>query len=234
MKLIRIGRLILGAAVGMSLLFGCGSGSKDVNGALTVTKAETASDAYVSVDFTIEYTNPTHSDVLGTEITVTTSTGIIIPALNETFMYSTNNSGKTIYTYLLPKVAVAYVFSIAAKTGDLEGSTAVVVPALAVTPAPTFTATPASVTFDATTVPGDIIKVLLAGGTPPYSKLNINPSPNNFISAEIKDGNVLTIVRKSSLSLGDGAASIFLLDSSSPAKTLLVPVTVKGFAPISS
>ena len=233
MKLIRIGRLILGAALGMSFLFGCGSGNKDVNGALNVTKAETAADAYVTADFTIEYTNPSHSDVLGTEITVTTSTGNVLPVLDETFMYSTNNSGKTIYTYLLPKIDVAYVFSIAAKTGDLVGSTAVVVPALAATPIPTFTATPTSVAFDATTLPGDKIVVLLAGGTPPYKKLNINPSPNNFISASIAD-NVLTVERRSNLAFGDGAATIFLTDSSLPAQTLLVPVTVKGFAPVSS
>jgi hypothetical protein len=232
MKLIRIGRVILGAAVGMSLLFGCGSGNKDLNGALTVTKAETAADAYVTADITIEYTNPDHPDVLGVEITVTTDA--TLPGFRNTFMYSTNNSGKTIYTYLLPKTDVAYVFHIEAKTGDLVGSTSVVVPALAPIPVSTFKATPTSVTFDSTTVPGNNIKVLLAGGTPPYSMLNINPSPNNFISASIIDGNVLTIVRQSALSLGDGAASIFLLDSSSPAQTLLVPVTIKGFAPISS
>jgi hypothetical protein len=233
MKLIRIGRVILGAALGMSFLIGCGSGNKDVNGALNVTKVETASDAYVTADFTIEYTNPDHPDVMGTEITVTTSAGTIIPELNQTFMYSTNNSGKTIYTYLLPKTNVAYVFSIAAKTGDLEGSTAVVVPALAATPVATFTATPTSVLFDATTLPGDKIMVLLAGGTPPYKLLNVNPSPNNFVSASIADS-VLTVQRKSILALGDGAATVFLTDSSLPTQTLLIPVTVKGFAPISS
>lgn len=233
MKLFRIGRLILGVVLAGSFLFGCGSGSKDLNGSLTVTKAETAADAYVTVDFTIEYTNPNQSNVLGTEITVTTSTGKIIPELNETFMYSTNNSGKTIYTYLLPKTSVMYVFSIAAKTGDLEGSTAVVVPALAATPVATFTATPTSVAFDSTTLPGDKIVVLLAGGTPPYKKLNINPSPNNFISASLTD-NLLTVQRESTLALGDGAATVFLTDSSSPTQTLLIPVTVKGFVPISS
>lgn len=236
MKIFVIGKMLLVTISSIALLAACGSGSKDLNGSLTIDTDETDATTYKTVEFTIEYTNPYTDNVLGTEITVKTSGHYLdgemeqIPELKDTFEYSTNNSGKTIYIYSLPKVNRPYNFRLEAKTGDLDAANGVSVSALVIT-VTAFTATPSSVTFDANTVKGDKIQVLLSGGTPPYKVQNINPSPNKFISASITENILtLTIIREDKDRLVDGSASIFMLDSASSPATLQLPVTVKAFS----
>ncbi len=200
-------------------LAACGSGSKDLNGSLTVTQSTKEEDTYVSADFTIEYKNPQRSDVLGTRIEVYTTNGVE----ERSFTYFTNNSGKTVYTYLLPKIDTPYTFYIRAKTGDLDGSTGIVVPALKQVAPASLTAAPTAVNFASNAQVGQSVQIVLSGGTTPYA-CNVNPSPNDYIGASV-NGNILTVsLKKKNESTSDMEYSVMVTDKSSPTKTLEIKV----------
>lgn len=241
MKFIRLMACMVLAAC-LFLFTGCGSGSKDLNGSLTVDAEETEESSYVKIDYTVEYSNPYTDNVLGTEVKVTTKAfyldgaGELIPELSDTFEYSTNNSGITYFGYAIPKINRPYAFQFSARTGDLTAYDTTTVAAIVI-PVTAFTATPSTVEFGGTTTGGDSIQVLLAGGTPPYKIQNINPSSsvtgNKYITASI-DENILTITRKDIVVTADVTASILLLDSATVPASLQVPVTVKAFGTIST
>lgn len=219
MRIMRfIAALILVCSVFVS---GCGSGKAN-NGSLVIASAETDSTTFSQFDFTIAYTNPSQSNVLDTQIDVTTSSPSIAGA-NASFSYYTNNSGVTVYTYLLPRDPdVDQLFVIQAKTGDLVASKAVVVPKQGtVTPTSTMAATPPTITFSSTAVNGDTQNVIISGGSGSYSVLNVNPSPNPNIGATISGAN-LTVTKKSSVT--GGVATVLVVDTSSPPNSVAVTV----------
>ncbi len=214
---------LLMSVVCLLTLAACGSGSKDLNGSITVTQTTEEKDTYVSADITIEYKNPQRSDVLGTKIEVYTTDGVE----ERSFTYFTNNSGKTVYTYLLPKVNTPYTFYIRAKTGDLDGSTGIVVPALKQEAPASLTAAPNAVSFASNAQVGQAVQIILTGGTTPYA-CNVNPSPNDYIGASI-NGNILTVsLKKKNESTSDMEYSIMVTDKSSPTKTLEIKVKLAG------
>lgn len=197
-------------------LAACGSGSKDLNGAVTVTQTTKEEDTYVSADITIAYTNPQRTDVIGTKIEVYTTDG--------NFTYFTNNSGKTVYTFLLLKRNTPYTFYVRAKSGDLEGSTGIVVPALKQEPPASLTAAPNVANFPSDAKVGQAVQIMLTGGTSPYAYY-INPSPNDYIGASV-NGNTLTVtLKKKNESASDlDYLTIMVTDKSSPTKTLEIKV----------
>ncbi|CAG0955991.1 hypothetical protein [Geobacter sp.] len=210
------------AMVTLLLLFvaGCGgSGGSDgnnKNGGLTIAKSQVDDSTYTQASFTITYTNPYQSNVLGVELKITTDSDIA--GYNSSFTESLNNSGIVTYTFLLPRDTVSdKYFHITAKTGDLLASNTVVVlkqGTVSSTP-PTLSVAPSStITFAATDPISTSRSVLLSGGSGVYSVLAMNPTPSPNISAAIS-GNVLT-VKKETAATG-GLVTILVVDTSTPA-----------------
>jgi hypothetical protein len=218
MKFQRIVQLFLAVAVGLSLLCGCGGGNKDLNGSLSVEKTETDSTASVKADFTVQYSNPDTTNVLGTEIDVTIQeynlqTGQEI--YKTSFQYSCSNSGKDVYGYTLVKRGYSYAFRFQAVTGDLKSYQTVIVPAA------TLTATPASVDFYIDNNVNDEIDVILGGGDMPYK---IFSKTHTDIFDSYIESNILKVKLKSKPE-SKVSASIFVGFSSATTGSLQIPVT---------
>lgn len=221
MKLTRLMAVFVSCT--LFIVAGCGSGGKDKNGGLTISTSQSDKDTYTQASFTMTYTNPQQSNVLGVELDVTTTSDI--PGYNSGFTESLNNSGTVTYTYLLPRdVTNDKFFHISARTGDLIASTTIVVPkqgTVSATP-PTLTVAPsAQITFNAADPVGATQSVILSGGTGAYSILAINPTPSPNISASIS-GNLLT-VKKETVATG-GLVTILVVDTSTPAGNTSVTV----------
>ena len=215
-------RMILAVFLCSALLFaGCGGGGgNNVNGGLTVASSQTDSDTYSKVAFTVTYTNPTKSDVLGTPITITATSSNMG---SETFTSKTNNSGVFTLTYLLPRdLNSDQWFTLKATTGDLVASDTAIVKKQTTSTPPTLTANPASVTIPSTATVGQSSIVAISGGNGPYVVLGVSPTPNADISASISGG-TLTIAKTSTAT--GGSASILIGDSSTVQGTVLVTVT---------
>lgn len=201
---------------------GCGGGSgKDLNGSLTVTHTQTDSDTYSQVSFTVTYADPYKTDVLGTEIALSTASSI--GGYNGNFIQSTNNSGSFTLTYLLPRdTSTDQYFSIRATTGDLVASDIVIVKKQGQITAPTLTATPSSVTFSAGALVGDTQTVVLSGGSGTYSVLSVNPGPTNPNIGATVAGKILTITKKTTAT--GASATVLVSDTSTPQGTVSVTV----------
>jgi hypothetical protein len=208
------------ACLSILVLSGCGGG-KDVNGSLTVVAGTVSSSGTIAqAPFTVTYTNPQKSDVIGIEISITAQ---LDDGTKNTFTYSASNSGINIFTFSVMQTSVAQTISVTAKTGDIIASDSALIPASTST-APTLSATPSSsVSFTTGAATGSQQQLFISGGTGTYS-LILNPSPNNDISASIT-GNVLTVIKTASAAT-TGSASIIVTDTTTPTPgVLVIPVT---------
>lgn len=202
-------------AVIMLALCGCGSGN-DLNGSLTIGSTQANSTNFSEVSFTVKYTNPQKSNLLGMPLHFRTSMG--------SFDEKTNNSGSIILSFVIPKADVDQAFFFEVTTGDLLASKVVIIPALGTEPPPSvpMSALPTSITFTPTAAIDSTQDVLILGGTGNYSVLNTNPSPNLNISAAIVDGTTLRVSKESAAT--PGVATILVVDDASPPNSVTVTV----------
>ena len=200
-------------------IFGCGSG-KDVNGSLTVVAGGvTASGSLAQAPFTITYTNPQKTDVLGVEINVTSQ---LDNNASRSFTYSTSNSGVNIFTFSVPQTTSSQNLQVVARTGDIVSSASVSIPAISSTP-PTLTASPTSIAFAVAAATGTTQILTLSGGLQPYNFI-VSPSPNNDISASI-NGTIMTVIKTASAAT-TGTANIVVTDSTTPSPgVVVIPVS---------
>jgi hypothetical protein len=192
-------------------IFGCGSG-KDVNGSLNVSASKTDSETLTTANFTIVYTNPQKTDVLGVKIDVDSDT--------DSFSFNMSNSGVKTITYLLPRYDTEYVFRLTARTGDFVSGAAVVVPKLGTTTTTTtLTASPTSLTFAASAPVNSTQTVNISGGTSPYHFVALSPSSNTDISADVSAG-TLTVTKLTTNS--PGSVNVVVQDNANG--VLIIPV----------
>lgn len=208
----RIARKLLTVATLLLLIAGCGSGDKDKVGNLTVdvTSAALAGQQY-SVSALATYTNPNKTSLEGTEITFETST--TVPGFPVTV--STPTNGKTGINFIINQGATPKNFFVIARTGDLEDSKAVSIPALGA-----LTATPSTLTFTSTEVSPSAKAISISGGTSPYTA-----SSNEATLATVSvSGNTATVTRQSN---NTGTAVITIKDSASAQASTTVSVTLQ-------
>ena len=203
------------ACVAVLSIFGCGS--KDVNGSLTVVAGSPSTSAQSSrVTFTVTYTNPQKSDVIGTEIAVVATLSGINGAqdASQYFEYSTSNSGINTFTYSVPRAANDQTLTLSAQTGSLKASDSATITGLG-----TLTANPASVSFPLTDPKGTPVTVALSGGLAPYTAT----SPTTDIIV-VTSGSSLTVIKNTDTN--HGTVNITVTDSISPNPSgLTIPVT---------
>lgn len=194
-------------------IFGCGSG-KDVNGSLNVTSSKSDSETLSTANFTIVYTNPQKTDVLGVKIDVVSDV--------DAFSFNMSNSGVKTITYLLPRGTSEYVFTLTARSGDFVSGASVVVPKLGATTTTTaLTPSSTSLTFAASAPVNSTQVVTISGGTSPYFA-TLSPSSNTDISADFSAGTSILTVRKLTTN-SPGSVNIVVQDSANGA--VIIPVT---------
>ena len=202
--------LILGSL--LLLLAGCGGGGDNVgNLTLAVTPADNGDGTY-AVGAVATYTNPTHSDLVNTEITFSTS--IAIPGSGLPVTLKTPTNGIIGWNFNVPKQNTAYSFYVIARTGSLEDSKIVKIPALgALTPSPT------TLTFTSSQPSPSTQTITVSGGTQPYS----TGSSNTALATASVSGNTVTVTRQSNAT---GTVIITISDSAVQQASTSVSVTL--------
>ena len=191
-------------------LFGCGSGGDNKVGGLTLTTTTEARDGGVFVvNASAVYTNPNKTDLVGTGITFDTSPSGIITGFPQTI--STNTSGNAGIVFALDQQDAAFSFAVVARTGDLEDTEVVTVPALTA-----LTVTPVSVSFVGTDPVGSVRTLTVTGGTPPYTAFSSLPS---VIGAGVS-GPTVTLTKLQAITPGN--AVITVIDSNNRSATASV------------
>jgi hypothetical protein len=180
---------------------GCGGGNDGaggLNGAVTVTGSQVATDSSSNVTFTIQYTHPLKTDLIGVPINYTvTVDGDIIDHVATNF----NNSGILSVTYSVPKVNFERSVHCVANSANLIGSATQKVAALG-----TLEITPLSATFADSEGIGTTKTFTVSGGAKPYS----------FVVTQSVPGLVTAV---------PGASGIVLTRASDAAGTVLIEVT---------
>jgi hypothetical protein len=180
---------------------GCGggnNGSTGLNGAVTVVGTQTATDFSSDVSFTITYTNPLKTDLIGVPINYSVLVnGTLIDQQATNF----NNSGILTVTYHIPKDAAEQSVRCVANSSNLIGSATVTVSAFG-----TLNVTPSIQTYTATD-PVDTVKTYtISGGSGNYSVVSSNPS---LVSVLISG----TTINATRVSAGAGSATITVTDT---------------------
>lgn len=156
---------------------GCGGGNDGaggLNGAVTVTGSQVASDSSSNVTFTIQYTHPLKTDLIGVPINYTvTVDGLIIDHAATNF----NNSGILNVTYTVPKDVTAQSVHCVANSANLIGSATQTVAAVG-----TLEITPLSATFAATDAIGTTKTFTVSGGAKPYAFV-VTQAPLGLVTA---------------------------------------------------
>jgi hypothetical protein len=158
------------------VIAGCGGGNEGsvgLNGSVTVTGSQVASDSSSNVTFTIQYKNPLKTDLIGVPINFTvTVDGVIIDQQATNF----NNSGILSVTYNVGKVDYERAVHCVANSSNLVGSDTVKVSAVG-----TLEITPLSETFAATDLIGSFKDFTISGGLQPYSYV-ITQTPDSLVT----------------------------------------------------
>jgi hypothetical protein len=144
------------------LIAGCGNGGAGLNGAVTVTGSQTATDASSGVSFVVTYTNPTQTNLIGVKINFTvTLDGVAI----DSGSFNTNNSGITnLGPYSVTKVTGEQKVRCVASSDNLFGNSVITVAQLGA-----LDVTPATQTFASTDGVHTTKTFTISGGTSPYS-----------------------------------------------------------------
>ncbi len=148
---------------------GCGggnNGSSGLNGAVTVAGTQTASNFSSDVSFTITYTNPIKTDLIGVPINYSVLVdGTLIDQQATNF----NNSGILTVTYHVPKVAADQSVRCVANSSNLIGSATVTVAAFGA-----LNVTPSVQIFAATDAVNTIKTYSISGGSGNYTVASSN------------------------------------------------------------
>jgi len=198
---------------------GCGGGNDGaggLNGAVTVTGSQIAAESSSNVTFTIQYTHPLKTDLIGVPINYTvTVDGEIIDHVATNF----NNSGVLSVTYTVPKVNFGRSVHCVANSANLIGSATQTVAALG-----TLEITPLSATFAATEGIGTTKAFTVSGGLKPYT-FAVTPDPTVLVTAA-PGASGITLTRASEEA---GAVTITVTDALNTKVT--AQVTLVAFVP---
>ncbi len=156
----------------MVTVAGCGGGNDGaggLNGSLSVTGTQATADESSDVTFTIKYTNPLKTDLIGVPINFTVMVdGVMIDQQATNF----NNSGVYIKTYSIRKAGAEQAVYCIANTANLIASDTVKVSAVG-----TMEITPITATFASTDDIGSTKEYTISGGLKPYAYEVIQSTP---------------------------------------------------------
>lgn len=193
--------LVLVLSLSMLVVAGCGGGNNGADGlvgGLTVSSSQTQTDTTGNVSFTIKYTNPYKTDMVGVPLNyVITINGALYKDVATNFA----TSGELTVGYVVPKDSVTQYVKCVAQTGNLIASKIESVSAYGVlalsSPTDTFAETiGASITYTA------------SGGLPPYT-FTVTPSAAGIVTYD-PGATSVTLYRSQ---LVDGTVSIRVDDS---------------------
>ncbi len=181
---------------------GCGGGndgSVGLNGAVTVVGTQTAGNFSSNVSFTIQYTNPLKTDMIGVPINYSVMVdGVLIDQVATNF----NNSGILTVTYPVAKdVGERNVYCVA-NSSNLIGSASVIVSAFGA-----LNVTPSSQTFADTDLVNTVKTYAVSGGSGNYA---VASSDANLVSVSLSG----TTVNATRVSAGAGNVTITVTDTS--------------------
>jgi hypothetical protein len=195
-------RLILYALVICTMVIaGCGGGNNGaggLNGAVTVTGSQLASNFSSDVTFTITYTNPLKTDLIGVPINYSVLVdGTLIDQQATNF----NNSGILLVTYHIPKGVAEKSVRCVANSANLIGSTTVTVAAFGA-----LNVTPSIQTFADTDLLGSVKTYTISGGSGNYS---VTSSDETLVTALVS-GTTINATRTGS---GAGTVNLTVTDT---------------------
>lgn len=207
---------ILILSLGMFAIAGCGGGNDGADGlvgSLTVTGAQSSSTYTSDVSFTIKYTNPYRTDLVGVPYNyVLYINGVASAPVSGNF----STSGEFTVTYTISKDSVDQSVKCAAQVGNLIASATQTVAAYG-----TLVISPSTATFDEAI--GASLTYTASGGLPPYT-FTVTPSVEGIVTYDI--GATSVILYRSQLV--DGTVSIRVDDSdgnsASATAVLVAPV----------
>lgn len=200
----------------VTLLAGCGGGGgNDLVGSIALTASSADVGAGVNkVSASAKYTHPT-KDPLGTQIDFTftafNNVGQIVS--QQSFSGKVNSSGEIGFFMNFIQQATPVFVVVSARTGDLEDSEQVTVPALA-----PLTVTPPAVAFAGTEGIGTAKTVTVAGGISPYVLSAFDPQ---VVSVSVA-GNTITITR---LALGVINETVTVTENNGTGDSVNIAVT---------
>jgi len=183
---------------------GCGGGNDGaggLNGAVTVTGSQASAESSSVVTFTIQYTNPLKTDMIGVPINFTvTVDGVIIAQEATNF----NNSGILLRSYDIGKINAEQSVHCVANSANLIASATQKVAALG-----TLVISPLSATFAATDLVGISSKdFTIVGGLKPYV-IEVTQAPLGLVTV-VPAASSVTLTR---LSEGAGTVTIKVTDA---------------------
>jgi len=193
------------------LLTACGGGDNVGNLTMTTPVVADAGNGQYAVSATATYSNPNHSDLTNTEIIFDTSPSGIVSGFPAKLLTATNGSKGV--NFVVDQAAQPISFYLVARTGDLQDSKLVTIPALGA-----LTANPTTLTFLTTDVVPANKSITVSGGAPPYS---VASSDTNLATATVT-GTTVTVTRGSNTT---GTVTITITDSQS--KSTPVSVTLQ-------
>jgi hypothetical protein len=212
-------RLILYALVICTMVIaGCGGGNNGaggLNGAVTVTGSQLASNFSSDVTFTITYTNPLKTDLIGVPINYSVLVdGTLIDQQATNF----NNSGILLVTYHIPKGVAEKSVRCVANSANLIGSTTVTVAAFGA-----LNVTPSIQTFADTDLVGTVKTYTISGGSGNYS---VASSDETLVTALVSG----TTVNATRAGTGAGTVNLTVTDTTT-LESVVVQATLVAIPP---
>lgn len=191
----------LGKVTNMLAVAGCGGGNDGADGlvgGLTVTSTQSQTDTTGTVSFTIKYTNPYRTDMVGVPLNyVITSNGALVDDVATNF----STSGVLTVSYIFTKDDINQNIKCVAQTGSLVASSIETVTAYG-----TLAISPLTATFEQSI--GAQLTYTASGGLPPYT-FDVTPSAPGLVSS-VAGASSITLTR---LLESSGTVTITVYDS---------------------
>lgn len=192
---------VLVLSLGMLAVAGCGGGNDGADGlvgGLTVTSTQSQTDTTGTVSFTIKYTNPYRTDMVGVPLNyVITSNGALVDDVATNF----STSGVLTVSYIFTKDDINQNIKCVAQTGSLVASSIETVTAYG-----TLAISPLTATFEQSI--GAQLTYTASGGLPPYT-FDVTPSAPGLVSS-VAGASSITLTR---LLESSGTVTITVYDS---------------------